>query len=76
MHLKVESGNLLKFSHSWPVVAFCKNEDFNIIQYMKVGRQPEDGDITINGHTLNQTTTFTYLAHSERRPQIFIPKRK
>ena len=30
-------------------------------EVMKVGRCPEDGDITVNGHTLKETDNFIYL---------------
>ena len=30
-------------------------------EYMQVGREPEEGDITVNDHVLNKTHNFTYL---------------
>ena len=30
-------------------------------EYMQVGREPEEGDITVNDHVLNKTNNFRYL---------------
>ena len=30
-------------------------------EYMQVGRDPEEGDITVNDHVLKKTNNFTYL---------------
>ena len=35
--------------------------NYNKTEIMKVGRFTEDGDITLNGHTLKETENFTYL---------------
>jgi hypothetical protein len=35
--------------------------NYNKTEILKVGRAPEEGEISVNGHTLKETNTFVYL---------------